>query len=145
GWATHDALYCVRSAYDLTSEAFLVSYLAHESRHFADYKLFPKLQSADLEYRAKLTELSMADTILFQTIDFFIQNGNYDSENGHSIANFCVIRDLSEMLFQVECERDLDKWKALPIATIHASATAALQANTRELESSGRDIEHYIK
>ncbi|MEO8664506.1 MAG: hypothetical protein ABI462_03330 [Ignavibacteria bacterium] len=66
GWATKKALYCVRKAYDLESEQFLVSYLAHESRHFADYKLFPKLKSTDLEYRAKLTELSMAKTSLYK-------------------------------------------------------------------------------
>jgi hypothetical protein len=48
GWTTTKELYCVKSAYDLKSEKFLVSYLAHESRHFADYKLFPKLTSADL-------------------------------------------------------------------------------------------------
>jgi hypothetical protein len=145
GWATHDALYCVRSAYDLTSEEFLVGYLAHESRHFADYKLFPKLQSADLEYRAKLTELSMADTTLFKTIEFFIQNGNYDSENGHSIANFCVIRDLSRSLFHVDSEHDMAKWKELPVEKIHAAAVAALQASTKELAKKGPDIEHYIK
>jgi len=54
GWATDDALYCVKDAYDLNSETFLVSYLAHESRHFSDYKLFDKkLSGAELEYRAK--------------------------------------------------------------------------------------------
>ena len=43
----------------------MISYLAHESRHFEDYQLFPKLKSADLEYRAKLTELSMANETLY--------------------------------------------------------------------------------
>jgi hypothetical protein len=43
GWATKKALYCVKKAYDLNSEDFLISYLGHESRHFADYKLFPNL------------------------------------------------------------------------------------------------------
>ena len=36
GWATKEALYCVRKAYDLSSERFLISYLAHEGRHFED-------------------------------------------------------------------------------------------------------------
>lgn len=145
GWTTHEALYCVKEAYDLTSENFLVSYLAHESRHFADYKLFPKLQSADLEYRAKLTELSLARETLFNIIESFIQNANYDSENGHSIAAFCVIRDLSKSLFHVDFEKDVSRWQALSIEKIHDSASEALQANTRALQQQGSDVEYFIK
>ncbi|MBF4485446.1 MULTISPECIES: hypothetical protein [unclassified Flavobacterium] len=98
GWATKEALFCVKKSYDLKSENFRVSYIGHEGRHFADYKLFPNLKgvgSADLEYRGKLTELSLYSAEgLYKRIQFFINNGNYDSENGHSIAAFCVIRDL---------------------------------------------------
>lgn len=73
GWATDDALNCVKKAYDVSSETFLISYLAHEGRHCSDYKHFPKLRnSADLEYRAKLTELSMADSTLLQLIVFLL-------------------------------------------------------------------------
>ncbi len=145
GWATHEALYCVKKAYDLTSEEFLVSYLAHESRHFADYKLFPKLQSADLEYRAKLTELSLAEETLFETIESFIQNAKYDSENGHSIAAYCVIRDLSQALFHVDFEKDASKWQVLTIEKIHACASELLQANSRALQQQGSDVEYFIK
>jgi hypothetical protein len=145
GWTTLEALYCVKNAYNLSSEEFLVSYLAHESRHFADYKLFPKLQSADLEYRAKLTELSMAKETLFKTIESFIQNANYDSENGHSIAAFCVIRDLSKSLFQVDFEPDIAKWQALSINKINASASELLLANTNALRQQGSAVEYFIK
>ena len=68
GWATSDALYCFADAYDLKSENFLISFINHEGRHFADYKLFPKLKgigAADLEYRAKLTELSLLTKELY--------------------------------------------------------------------------------
>ena len=145
GWATKDALYCVKKAYDIKSEDFLVSYLAHESRHFADFKLFPKLQSADLEYRAKLTELSLAKKTLFKIIESFIQNANYDSENGHSIADYCVIRDLSQSLFQVYFEKDISKWQGLSIEKIHTSASELLRANTRALQQKGKDVEYFIK
>lgn len=145
GWATHEALYCVKNAYDLTSEEFLVSYLAHESRHFADFKLFPKLQSADLEYRAKLTELSMAKETLFKIIGSFIQNANYDSENGHSISDYCVIRDLSRSLFHVNFEKDASKWQALSIEKIHDCASELLRANSRALQQQGKDVEYFIK
>ena len=144
GWATPKELYCVKSAYDLKSELFLISYLAHESRHFADYKLFPKLKSADLEYRAKLTELSLAKTSLYQLIEFFIANANSKSENGHSVANYCAIRDLSKSLFNTEFEKDISKWKQLSPAVINKAAAEILQANTKTLQSMGPAVEHYI-
>jgi hypothetical protein len=144
GWATPQELYCVKSAYDLKSELFLVSYLAHESRHFADYKLFPKLRSTDLEYRAKLTELSLAKTSLYQLIEFFIANANGRSENGHSVANYCVIRDLSKSLFNIEFEKDISKWKQLSPAVINKGAAEILRANTKTLQSMGPSVEKYI-
>ncbi len=57
GWAKKNALYCVKQAYKVNTPDFMAHYLAHEAQHFADYKSFPKLQQADLEYRAKLAEL----------------------------------------------------------------------------------------
>lgn len=145
GWATREALYCVKKAYDLKSETFLISYLAHEGRHFSDYKLFPNLSSPDLEYRAKLTELSMANTTLYQLIDFFIQNANYNSDNGHQVANYCAIRDLSKKLFNTEFEKNIDSWKKLTPETIHTGSDIVLQENTAELKKTGKTVARYIK
>lgn len=145
GWATDKALFCVAKAYDLNSEKFLISYLAHESRHFADYKLFPKLKSADLEYRAKLTELGMANTSLYKLIEFFINNANYESENGHSVANYCVIRDLSKALFKNDFEKDLNAWQKLDTSIINSTALKILNENTQALKLKGGDVEKYIK
>lgn len=145
GWATKEALYCVKKAYDLNSEGFLVNYLAHESRHFADYKIFPKLMSADLEFRAKLTELSMSRNTLYKSIEFFINNSNYESENGHSVANYCVIRDLSNVIFKIEFEKDINKWHEISIEQINKSAYDLLKANTKSLTEQGADVEKYIK
>lgn len=145
GWATTEALYCVKKAYDLKSETFLISYLAHEGRHFSDYKLFPALTTADLEYRAKLTELSMAKETTFTLINFFIVNANYESDNGHQVANYCAIRDLSKIIFKTEFEKDLAKWKALDVESIHAAATKALTTNTADLKKAGKKVEKFIK
>ena len=145
GWATSEALYCVKSAYDTESENFKISYLAHESRHFADYKLFPKLKSADLEYRAKLTELSMAENTLYQIIEFFINNSNYESDNGHSVANYCVIRDMSIALFKSDFEKDMNKWKGKDKEMINNTAYELLKANTEALKKHGADVEVFIK
>ena len=137
GWATDSALYCVKKAYDLTSEDFLISYLAHESRHFADYKLFLKLTPADLEYRAKLVELSLADSTLYSLIDFFIGNANAESDNSHSVADYYAIRDLSIILFHKEYEKNSDTWKKISRQMIHQAARQILDANTKALLALG--------
>lgn len=148
GWATHEALFCVKKAYDLKSETFRVSYIGHEGRHFADYKLFPKLKgvgSADLEYRAKLTEIALySEEGLFKRLQFFINNGNYDSPNGHSIAAYCVVRDLSKSLFNNDFEKDLDKWKTIPAKKINEAASQILKDNTESLEKIP-NVENFIK
>jgi hypothetical protein len=148
GWATHEALFCVKKAYDLKSETFRVSYIGHEGRHFADYKLFPKLKgvgSADLEYRAKLTEIALySEEGLFKRLQFFINNGNYESPNGHSIAAYCVVRDLSKSLFNNDFEKDLDKWKTIPAKKINEAASQILKDNTESLEKIP-NVENFIK
>jgi hypothetical protein len=142
GWATDDALFCVKDAYDLSSEIFLVSYLAHESRHFRDYKLFNnKLSGAELEYRAKLTELSFAKTILQSLISFFITNANYESDNAHNIADYCVIRDLSMKLFKSDFEKDIKKWEVLSAEEINNASLSVLKENTEMLK---KEFKHFI-
>lgn len=144
GWTTPQSLYCVESAYDLHSEDFLISYLAHESRHYKDYILFPKLESTDLEYRAKLTELSLARTSLFYLIGFFIDNANAQSHNGHEAANYCVIRDLSGRLFHQPFQKDLQAWKKLDTAAINKAAAAILRENTALLKKKGKNVRSYV-
>jgi len=131
GWATDTALFCVKQAYDLHSEDFLISYLAHESRHF------PKLTPADLEYRAKLTELSLADSSLYSLVSFFISNANYESENAHSLADYCVIRDLSVLLFHKNFENDIKAWQEKGVHTINTGARQILADNTKALLALG--------
>jgi hypothetical protein len=145
GWTTSASLFCVRQAYDLQSEDFQISYLAHESRHYTDKQLFPRLQSADLEYRAKLTELSLARVTLLNLIDTFISSANYHSGNGHNVADHCVIRDLSNALFNSSFEKDMDKWRLLDGAAINQAAAKQLAKNTRILRSRGKSVTHYIK
>ena len=145
GWATDDALYCVKDAYDLNSENFLVSYLAHESRHFKDYKLFDKkLSGAELEYRAKLTELSLAKKSAQNLISFFLNNANYESDNSHPIADYCVIRDLSAKIFGIDYEKDIKKWEGLDSDKINKASISLLKENTEMLKKQGKEFKHFI-
>jgi hypothetical protein len=143
GWATDKELFCVAAAYDTASEHFKVSYLRHEGQHFSDYKTFPKLSGPDLEYRAKLVELSYAKESIFDLINFYIRSSNYDRENPHAFGNFCVIRDISGKLFANEgdspLEKNIEKWKSIPVEKINETAKKLLIENTKLMKQAGSE------
>lgn len=145
GWAKPKALYCVRKAYDLQSESFLISYLAHEGRHFEDNKLFPKLLNADLEYRAKLIELSMLDKNLFDVLAFFVANADPKTEDGHKKADYYVVAHLSEKIFSKEFETDMAQWKAIKPDVIRNASKDLLKQNTMALKKEGKQAVTYFK
>jgi hypothetical protein len=93
GWAKKNALYCVAQAYGykFQSDAFRASYLAHEAQHFADYRTFPKLKQADLEYRAKLAEL-VAHSRPSRRIKFFRSEAKNDSSKPHCFASYQLVK-----------------------------------------------------
>ena len=146
GWATRDKLFCVEEAYgDKAEEAFLVSYIAHEGQHFGDYLRFPKLKQADLEFRAKLTELALAKEIAYTTISKFIHNAKNDKAYAHAYANHMVIRWLSEELFKTPFEQRVEQWKKVPVEQINKAALKLLKAHSIKLKHLGPEIvEAYI-
>lgn len=145
GWATEKALYCVRSTYDTTSENFRISYLQHEGQHFADYKIYPALSGADLEYRAKLVELAYANQSVYKLLSFFQGNATKNRNNAHSFANDFVIRNLSKELFGKEQVTDNNEWKKLAVADINAAARKLLAINSEGLIKAGKEVKEFIK
>jgi hypothetical protein len=135
GWAKHDTLYCVKKAYNIHSENFLISYLAHEGMHFSDYRKFPGLNGQELEYRAKLIELSMLKDNLFRTLEFFIVNADQNSANAHSSANFMVVQNLSRKLFKNDFEVDMSKWQKVGLSKIHRTSYKLLLEDTKALKN----------
>ena len=146
GWATPEKLFCVEESYGPKEEEdFLISYVSHEGQHFADYKLFPKLKQADLEYRAKLTELALAKTTTYEIIDKFITNAKNDKAYAHPYGNYMVIKLLSQEIFKSEFESNLEKWKGVSIKKINRVALQLLKEHSQKLESLGaKSIEEYI-
>ncbi|WP_436516044.1 hypothetical protein [Ekhidna sp. To15] len=144
GWTTEDALYCVIKSYELESESFNVSYLAHEARHFLDKQLWPDLSAADLEYRSKLTELSLAKKSTHELIDFFINNSNVSSENGHQVANHYLIQGLSNKLFDNQSVRDISRWEKVKFKKINKAAVELLKAHTNLLDEAGTEAQNII-
>jgi len=129
GWATHERLFCIRKAYDLDSESFRVSYLGHEAQHFSDYKRFPKLEAPELEYRAKLVEIAMADTTLHSLLEAFTHNGSNSRDNPHGHANRRLMGELSGALGVTRPEGSW--WEALPQAQVRAAALRLLKQDSQ--------------
>lgn len=99
GWARPEGLYAVVSGYgDLTGEDFRVSFLGHETQHFADYEAWPGLPGRELEYRAKLTELSLADVTLESLLTAFARSQSDNEADAHSHANKRVLAALRTRL-----------------------------------------------
>jgi hypothetical protein len=133
GWTKPEGLYAVRSAYDLDSEEFRVSYLAHEAQHFADGERFPKLDDqAQLEYRAKLTELATARTSAYELLDAFAANTSEDPSVPHSFANGRLVHDMARRV--LPAGNRSGAWTDVPVATINAAAAALLREDTARLE-----------
>ncbi|MEM7362517.1 MAG: hypothetical protein AAF525_00720 [Pseudomonadota bacterium] len=131
GWATKEAVFSVGN--DPQSEIFTVSLLKHEARHFADYALFPQLQGADLEYRAKLTELAFAEERLYELLEVFMSGAEETSHFPHPIANWHVTTHLSKLLLGTPWPHGDNPWSSLSIDAIHSAARDLLDRNTRAL------------
>ena len=138
GWATAKELYCLGDTYDQSTENFKVSYLKHEARHFADYKMFPKLEQTDLEYRAKLTELAFAKETLYRLIGRFAYRANDNQKSPpHSRANHAVIADLSKKLMGRPIVKSIDEWREFDSDRINAAARQLLNEHTARLKKEG--------
>ena len=146
GWATPDKLFCVEESYgSKNEEEFLISYVSHEGQHFSDYTLFPKLKQADLEYRAKLTELALAQTTAHNIIDKFIHHSKKDKSYAHAYANHMVVECLSNKVFNTNFEGNPEKWKEVSVEEINRIALELLKEHSEALEVLGAEsVEAYI-
>jgi hypothetical protein len=99
GWANEKGLFAVVPAYkSLQDETFSVRFLAHESQHFADKQAFPNLESWELEYRAKLAELVLADSSQAATLELICENRGMSKDSPHSYAGTRVVEDVTKQL-----------------------------------------------
>jgi hypothetical protein len=99
GWVRPEGIYAVRSGWgDLNDEAFRVSFLAHETQHFADKERYGELASWELEYRAKLAELALAETSQARLLEAFASSQSDDHALPHPYANRRVLAALRSRL-----------------------------------------------
>ena len=137
GWVEDGALYCVEWAYATDSETFEVSYLKHESRHLADFEQFPGLSSAQLEYRAKLTELAFANTTQRRLLDDFTAKSAPNPDSPHALANYRVTRDLWRELFGTEFPGGDQAWMSISRTKVNRAARRLLAGDTARLTGPG--------
>lgn len=122
GWAKPDALYVVVPRWkSLEDERFRVSFLAHESQHYSDFASFPDLKGWELEYRAKLVELSLAEASSDLLIQRFEANRGNDASDPHSFAN-------AQVLAAIKRELDLP-----PTASLSSIAVTDVQTTAKQL------------
>lgn len=127
GWTKPDALYAVTPGYaSVEGENFRVSFLAHESQHFADLRRFPGLASWELEFRAKLVELALAVDTKDRILASFASNQSTDSSEPHSFANARVLAALRARL-EVVSDAELAQ---VEVERFHRAALEELRADT---------------
>lgn len=135
GWVEDGKLYCVDWAYDRQSEKFEISYLKHEARHLSDFRNFPGLESADLEYRAKLTELAFSSKTTARLLDDFTRNSAGNPEAPHAYANYRVTRDVYREIHDSPMPGSGNPWAQVNMDRVNRAARSLLEADTRRLQS----------
>jgi hypothetical protein len=138
GWVEDGHLYCVERAYDRGSENFEVSYLKHEGRHLVDFEHFPELQSADLEYRAKLTELVFASTTTRQLLDDFTSKSAPNPASPHAHANYRVTREVYREMYGEPFPESGNPWQEVSTQSVSSAARNLLQRDTEIMQAGGQ-------
>jgi hypothetical protein len=138
GWATEDSLFAVQSAHETESEGFRVSYLAHEGRHFSDYKEFPKLEQSELEYRAKLTEIAVSENSTHDLIVMFSRRTGQDRAAPHHFANYWVTKNLGRAVLKSGAPvKDAAEWRNVPAGQLRRKARHLLLDSSVHLQNVG--------
>ncbi len=135
GWAEKSRVTCVVPAWNLESDKFLVSFLAHEAQHFSDYRRYPQLLAPDLEYRAKLTELilSKRPSVQFRK---FKKEARRSRKYPHSYGAFSILRNFSKRL---DCDFESIKSGDFRISgrRLRELAMAAFEEHSAQLKCAG--------
>ncbi|MES2069190.1 MAG: hypothetical protein V4488_02500 [Pseudomonadota bacterium] len=138
GWAESDRLFAVSDRYERSSERFLVSYLGHEGQHFADYQNFPKLEQAELEYRAKLTELALSKNETRALLLQFARTAQAGRAAPHPHAEYWLARHLSEQLLgSKHIEASEQAWANIGEDSIRATARSLLLQSSAQARAAG--------
>lgn len=112
GWVTSTGTNYFKRSWSIDSDNFKIGLLKHEAQHFFDLQKYPEMDSADLEYRAKLVEL-----IYYKDLGRFFtflatRSDENDKSNPHAYAEGKIVRELSRRIFGRDSEESRDLWEA---------------------------------
>lgn len=133
GWVSEEGtLCCVRSAYDIESDEFNLSFLKHEAQHAYDKKRYLNISAIDLEYRAKLVELIYwPNEEKIQEI--LRESDNSNPNNSHSVAAYKIINEMSQKIFKSEYVNDEKVWIA-KVDNVKKYAVQLLEKSSKALQ-----------
>jgi len=117
------------------NEVFRVALLKHEGQHIADKTDYPELDEADLEYRAKLTELIYFSDMKFRLVHI-LREASAESSDPHRYAAYWIVKGLSEKILNNSYVNDHDEWQAVPYEQIQREAHQLLRDHTEQLQAS---------
>lgn len=127
GWVADRTLFAVVPSYrDLKGEEFSVTFLGHETQHFLDLDHYPSMASWELEYRAKLMELAMADETQLRVLQKFIEDQGDDTASPHSYANKKILTALMADLSVA----DPESLRSVPGQAMRDAAYGLFKADT---------------
>ncbi len=135
GWVSENGtLCCVRSAYEIESDKFNLSFLKHEAQHAYDKKNYLDITAIDLEYRAKLVELIYWPNDE-KIKEIFRESDNSNPNNSHSVAAYRIINEMSQKIFESENMNDEKAWKD-KLGSVKKYALELLEKSSKVLRQS---------
>ncbi|UCG49086.1 MAG: hypothetical protein JSU94_04750 [Phycisphaerales bacterium] len=137
GWCFGGPIYRVGPKPGDNNEWFRVSLLGHEGRHMSDGKRYEKVDGWILEYRAKLTELVLAETTLWNLLNQFKSEAQDDISIPHSYASYQLINDLMGELAQGQKTESFHTFRFTDYSKdrLKDAAELLLDKNTKSLEA----------
>ena len=82
------------------------------------------------EYRAKLAELSVADSTIYDLLGAFLKGHKKDPSLPHPYAEYMLIKGLSLVIMKEDFVTDIDAWEKVSKADIDISSKQLLKENT---------------
>jgi len=140
GWVTKKGCTYFKEKYDTASDEFKISLLKHEGQHFFDKKSHRKINSVDLEYRAKLVELIYHKKM--DTFFHFLRNMTLvdDKTRAHAYAERKIIQGLSQKIFNVALEKNEGAWETKNNEISMAAQTLLNEHNKMMVGWNGKSI-----
>ena len=142
GWNVGDTIYCVVRGKkpDSNEEWFRVSLLGHEGRHISDRKRYKTLEDWIPEYRAKCTELLLAEKSFWTLLNNFRNEMQDNVFIPHAYASYQLINDLIGELTreQKTGPGHTFRFEDYPIERLKDAIKGVLDKNTQSLEARRR-------